>query len=129
MSQTGEQPSGGVTNDGVEKIQPAATGQQTKDGTGTPGCAFESIEGGAEAGIPDQTLPVVVKGHDVRRHLDVVAGRLELDRTELQISRVGSLPPLKVVAAEGVVGIDGEAKWTRVEIGIRILDIKVVLGV
>ena len=52
-----------------------------------------------------------------------------LETTRTPTSRVGSLPPLKVVAAEGVVGIDGEAEWTRVKIGIRILDIKVVLGV
>ena len=128
MCQALLQPQKGIAHVGIARIE-TSTDEEAKDGASALGVAFESIQGRAQAAVPDLSLAVVVEGHDVGGKLDVIARRLHLDASDREIATVGPLPPLKVVAPERVVGIDGEAKRSRVDVGIGVPDLESLLGI
>ena len=126
MCQALLQPQKGIAHVGIAGIE-TATNQQPKDRTSPLGVALESIKGRAQAAVPDLSLAVEVEGHNVGGKLDVIARRLHLDASDREIATVGPLPPLEVVAPERIVGIDGEAKRSRVDVGIGVPDLESLL--
>jgi len=128
MCQALLQPQKGIAHVGIARIETPAD-EQAKDGPSALGVALESVQGRAQTGVSDLALAIEVEGHNVGGKLDVIVRRLHLDASDREIATVGPLPPLEVVAPERVVGIDGEAKRSRVDVGIGVPDLESLLGI